>query len=472
MVNFLAVIVGLMILVGLLLIRKPKSEKTLAAWRWMVCAWGLLMLVHLFSPIQYQAFSLSISTILYCALWVGVFVVGDELGYRSSGSLSLPSRQTMVFTSTAYTYRLTKNLTVLSLIGLAILGISVGAGSIFSGGLDLATLREAQLTGANEGIVKTIATFLTTVGLVAFTLDLGHALLTNSGFRKFSLMGFGAYLCIYILVGGRSGWILGGGSILVIFVASRQFLRRRYTHNKQLVALLLLVALAGSSYIALVVTTRTQGWYGNMDDKIVYQSILGQSYLDENFRESLRPFGPAGDVIIEVFYYLSPQLYGLEYSLHNYQGNWGWSLIQFPYVARRIEQALGVNWIQDINDADEAPFRQLNLAPNFFRTAAHSTFLDFGPILGFLFVLVCGFLAGRTRSNAIHNPTPITIALQALICPGAAWTIIFSPFIELGWAFPIMWLLILKITMTYPQPRARRYRFPLLATRKPLPINS
>lgn len=271
MVNFLAVIVGLMILVGLLLIRKPKSEKTLAAWRWMVCAWGLLMLVHLFSPIQYQAFSLSISTILYCALWVGVFVVGDELGYRSSGSLSLPSRQTMVFTSTAYTYRLTKNLTVLSLIGLAILGISVGAGSIFSGGLDLATLREAQLTGANEGIVKTIATFLTTVGLVAFTLDLGHALLTNSGFRKFSLMGFGAYLCIYILVGGRSGWILGGGSILVIFVASRQFLRRRYTHNKQLVALLLLVALAGSSYIALVVTTRTQGWYGNMDDKIVYQ---------------------------------------------------------------------------------------------------------------------------------------------------------------------------------------------------------
>ena len=205
--------------------------------------------------------------------------------------------------------------------------------------------------------------------------------------------------------------------------------------------------------------------------EIVYQNILNQSFLGEDFRESLRPSGPVGDVIIEGFYYLSPQLYGLEYSLQHYQGNWGWGVVQFPYFARRIEQVLDVNWIQDITNADQAPFEELGLAPNFFRTAVHSTFIDFGPVLGLLFVLGCGFLAGRTRSSAIHNPTPVSIALQALICAGAAWTIIFSPFIELGWAFPLMWFLVLKIIMKHPQP-VRDTDPTLQATRLPLRINS
>lgn len=454
MLNFLAVVVGLMILAWWLLIRKPKPEKTLAAWRWMVCAWGLLLLVHLFSPVQYLLYQLSISTVLYCALWVGVFVSGDELGYRFSRSRLPSGSQTTAFASTAstaYTYRAPRNLTVLSLIGLVILGISVGVDSVFLNGLDIAALRSAQLIGANEGIVKTVATFLASVGLVAFTVDLGFALLTNSNFHRFSFLGFGAYLGIYILLGGRSGWILGGGCFLVIVVASRQFLRQHYKQAKRLIALLLLVVLVGASYVAFVVTARTQGWYGSMDDKITYQNILNQSFLDEDFRESLRPFGPVGDAIIEVFYYLSPQLYGLEYSLQYYQGNWGWGVIQFPYFARRIEQILDVYWTQDVTDADQAPFEQLGLASNFFRTAVHSTFLDFGPVLSLLFVLGCGFLAGRTRSSAIHNPTPVSIALQALICSGAAWTIIFSPFMELGWAFPLIWFLVLKIIMKRPQ---------------------
>jgi hypothetical protein len=472
MVNFLAVVVGLMILVGLLLIRKPRPEKTLAAWRWMVCAWGLLLLVHLFSPIHYLAYQLSISTVLYCALWVGVFVFGDELGYRSSRSRSFSGSQTTAFAQNAYTYRVPRNLTVLSLVGLVILGISVGVGSVFSKGLDVAALRGAQLVGTNEGIVKTVATFLTSVGLVAFTVDLVYSVLTNSYLHRFSLMGFGAYLCIYILVGGRSGWILGGGSFLVILVASRRFLRQRYKHAKRLIVLLLLVLLVGSSYVALVATTRTQGWTGSMDNKITYLNILNQSFLDEDFRESLRSFGPVGYVIIEVFYYLSPQLYGLGYSLQYYQGNWGWGVIQFPYVARRIEQFLDVYWIQDITTADQALFEQLGLAPNFFRTAVHSTFVDFGPILSLLFVLGCGFLAGRTRSSAIHNPTPVTIALQALICSGAAWTIIYSPFIEPGWAFPLMWFLVLKVIMKHPQPVDQVSDPTLQATRLPLRIDS
>ena len=149
-------------------------------------------------------------------------------------------------------------------------------------------------------------------------------------------------------VGGRSGWILGGGSFLIVYVASRQLLRQRYKQARRLTVLLLLVGLVGASYVALVVTTRTQGWAGSIDDKIVYQNILNQSFLGEDFRESLRPSGPVGDVIIEGFYYLSPQLYGLEYSLQHYQGNWGWGVVQFPYFARRIEQVLDVNWIQDI----------------------------------------------------------------------------------------------------------------------------
>lgn len=452
MMNLLAVVIGFIVLVWLLLVRRPRIGKTLAAWRWMVLAWGLLILVHLFSPIEYLSYQLSTSTVLYCALWVGLFVVGDELGYRFSRNRGFPGIDASAVWVTAYNRRMTQILTVLSLVGLVLLGMTTGIISVITSGSGLAQLRVGQIEGTNEGIVKTVATLLASVGLVAFLVDLSASILSNNRFHWFSTAGFIAYLCIYIFSAGRSGWILGGGCLLIVIVASRQLLKKRYKYFRRLAAILIVAGILGSSYFIAVVTTRTHGWTGDMDNKIKVFSSMGHSVLDDDFRESLRPIGAAGDTVIEIFYYLSPQLYGLEHGQLYYRGDLGSGMIQFPYITRRFEQLFDVYLLDRINDADRWSFEQFGLAPNFFRTAVHSTFIDFGLILSLPFVLGCGFWAGRNRATAIHLRAPLAIALQALICSGAAWTIIFSPFIETGWAFPLMWFLVLKIIMRHPQP--------------------
>lgn len=457
MTNFVAVVIGFIIIVWLLLVRRPSIVKTLAAWRWMVLAWGLLILVHLFSPIEYLSFHLSISTVLYCALWIGLFVLGDILGCRSSRNQSFPGIDAKPPFATAYNRRMIRNLTVLSLVGLVLLGIATKIGSVLAGASGLTQLRIFQTEGVNEGIIKTVATFLSSVGLLAFSVDLSAAILANRKFHWFSTAGFAAYLCIYVFSGGRSGLILGGGCLLIVVVASQQFLKKRYRYFKRLVALLMLTGILGFGYFIAVVTTRTLGWAGSMDNKVMLFSSLSQSVLDEGFRESLRPIGPAGDAVIEVFYYLSPQLYGLEHSLRYYRGDLGWGMTQFPYITRRFEQLFDVRLLEGIFAADERAFEQSGLNPHFFRTAVDSTFLDFGIILGLPFVLGCGFLAGRNRATAIRLRAPLVIALQAFICSGAAWTIIFSPFIETGWAFPLIWFLLLRATMKRSQPLIQRH---------------
>jgi hypothetical protein len=35
------------------------------------------------------------------------------------------------------------------------------------------------------------------------------------------------------------------------------------------------------------------------------------------------------------------------------------------------------------------------------------------------------------------------VARQALVCAGAAFTVVFSPFIEVGWSYPLIWFLLL-----------------------------
>jgi len=441
--NFLGVFLGTGALAWILLIRRPSARKTLGASRWMLLAWGGLGLVHWLSPIEYLAYRLSTGTVLYCLLWIGFFVLGDRLGF----TLRLKRRSIPMLKPPVIIRRSrwpTRAITMVAVAGMVYLG-SASIGAVTLGGESgLANLRIAQTAGMNEGLIKTVAIVLACGGLVAFAVDLSSSILSNHRIRWWSRLGLLAYLSTYLLAAGRSGLVMGGISLLVVAAASLQFLRKRYRRLKSMLLLAALAFLLGAGYITLVVTSR---WIGTMDNKIVYMNALGQSRLDEGFRESLRPFGPVGDLVVEIFYYLSPQLYGLEHTLTYYRGGFGWGAVQFPYFTRRIEQVFNVNLLQRIVDADRMAFIRRGLAPNFFRTAVQTTFIDFGPVLALPFVGLCSFLAGRSRARAVRTQSPYAIALQGLVCAGAVWTIIFSPFVETGWAFPMLWLLVLGVLL-------------------------
>lgn len=442
--NFLGVFLGTGALAWILFVRRPSAHKTLSASRWMLLAWGGLGLVHWLSPIEYLAYRLSTGTVLYCLLWIGFFVLGDRLGFK----LRLKRRCIPMLrptTTTRRRRRFTCVLTMVAVAGMIYLG-SMAWRTVISGGVSwFAGIRQAQLEAVGAGLVKTVAIILACGGLVAFAVDLSSSILSNRKVRWLSGLGLLAYLSVYLTTGGRLGLILGGVSLLAVMMASLQFLRTRYQWLKPMLFLIALGILLGGIYSASVAIGRTLGWSGTIDNKIAFLNLTYQSRLDEEFRESLRPFGVAGDLTIELFYYLSPQLYGLEHGLTYYRGNLGWGAVQFPYITRRIEQVFNVNLLQRIVDEDRIAFIQRGLAPNFFRTAVQTTSLDFGPVLALPFVGLCGFLAGRSHTRGMRTRSPYALALQGLVCAGATFTIIYSPFVEPGWAFPVLWLLVLRV---------------------------
>jgi len=441
--NLLIVIAGTFLSAWLLFLRGPSAGKTLNASRWMLFAWSMLVLVHISSPIRYLSLKLSLSTWMYCGLWIGTFIVADNVRFSIfPNKLSTGPRERREMPSRAI-----GTICVMAVAGMIVLAYQ--SRSVASGdeGL-LAAFRDAQLAqleGGEGDLLKTIATVLACGGLVVALTDTSRAMLRGSRIPLRALIGFASYLSVTVFTAGRPGIVLGALSVFTAIVSSG-FLGGSGKRNlKRVVVTGIVLFAVGGAYIAAVVSTRTTGWTGGMENKIDLMNEMGNSELSSRFRESLRPAGVLGDTVIESFYYLSPQLYGLQRSLNHYRGPMGWGAIEFAYIDRRIEAISNVRRFENVIDADAQSFEDVEVSPHFFQTAVQTTNLDFGRVLGLCFVFLCGVLSRRSRTRALDTHSPFAIGRQALICSGAAWSIIFSPFAEQSWSFPLLWFITIPI---------------------------
>lgn len=442
MLNFLLVLFGGAIMTWLLFARRPSAEKLLSTSRWMLFTWGLLILVHVASPIHYLTFNLTLSTWLYCGLWLGTFLLADNVRFSlfSFGASSRP-RNYEEPSSRALTI-----ICLLAFVGMVILAYQ-GRSVTSADEALLAALREAQLEGSDGGFLKTIATVLACGGLVVALTDFSSAILRKTRVTLRALIGLVSYISVTFFSGGRPGIVLGALSAFTAVVASNYLSSTGRRNLKPMIITSVLLTAIGGGYIAAVVSTRTTGWVGGMDNKIDLMNQMEDSDLEPGFRESLRPAGVLGDTIVESFYYLSPQLYGLEFSIDHYRGPLGWGAIEFPYIARRLESDSGSGIFEVISEADSRTFEEAGLSPHFFQTAVRTTSLDFGQVLGLCFVFLCGVLSRRSRSRALETRSPFAIGCQALLCSGAAWSIIISPFAEQSWSFPLLWFVGIQVML-------------------------
>lgn len=442
MLNFLSVLFGGATVTWLLFVRRPSAEKILSTSRWMLFTWGLLILVHIASPIHYLTFRLSLSTWLYCGLWLGTFLLADNVRF-SLFSERVSNEQRGYEEPSSRTIWIICALAFVGMVVLAYQGRTVTSADEAL----LAALRDAQLEGTDGGFLKTLATVLACSGLVVALTDTSGAILRKSRIPLRALIGLLSYLSVTFFTAGRPGIVLGALSVFTVVVASNYLAGAGKRNLKPMIITAVLLAVIGGGYIAAVVSTRTTGWVGGMDNKIELMNTMEDSELKPGFRESLRPAGVLGDTIVESFYYLSPQLYGLDFSMNHYLGPLGWGAIEFPYIARRLESVSGSQIFDAIVDADARSFEDAGVSPHFFQTAVRTTSLDFGNVLGLSFVFLCGVLSRRTRLRALQTRSPFAIGCQALLCSGAAWSIILSPFAEQSWSFPLLWFVGIQLVL-------------------------
>jgi hypothetical protein len=448
--NLLAVLSGSIILAWLLFLRRPGAEKVLSASRWMLLAWGFLTLVHFASPIHYQTLRLSLSTWLYCGLWVGCFVLADNVRF-TFGAKSMPMRSSAQCAKCPE--RMMQVLVLVAVVG-AVLLIHIRMQTVASSDLAslLSDLRDTQIGGSDSGLAKTVATVLACLGLVVALIDTSNAVRTQCRPPLRAGIALLAYFAVTVSTGGRPGIVLGTVSLFVTVIASVYLAELGFAKFRALLVIGAVVVVTAFGYMMVVVSTRTNGWTGGMDNKVTVMNMMWASELEPGFRESLQRVGVVGDTVVESFYYISPQLYGLDHALHNYLGPFGMGGAQFPVIARRVESLFGIEILDPLNESDTRIFDRVGVSPHFFRTAVHTTFVDFGALLSVPFVFVCGVLTRRARLRALQSRAPFYVAFQALICCGVAWTIIYSPFAEQSWSFPLMWFVFIEVLIegVYP----------------------
>jgi hypothetical protein len=439
--NFVAVLAGTGLCAWLLFLRHPGAAKILSASRWMLLAWGFLILVHYFSPITYLNLGLSWFTWLYCALWLGSFILGESVDFTIGAK---PQAVRAPKLSMHCSARGMQVLTLFAFLGAIILAY-VRTQTVTASDFNslIIELRATQVAQADSGLFKTVGTVLACGGLLVVLVEVCSAVRNQTRITLRAGFALLAYLSVTVVTGGRPGAVLGTLSLFVAATAAVYLSGVGFAKFRLVLLVGAFVVVTSLGYIMFVVSARTSEYTGGMDNKISGMNLLWAADLKPEFREGLRPFGVLGDTVIESFYYMSIQLYGLDYTLEHYRGPFGFGFTEFPYVARRVESLFGVAILDPSLDANDRMFEERGIWPHIFLTGVYSTFFDFGLVLSIPFVFVCGRLARRTRMRALQSGTPFSISLQALVCSGAAWTIIGSPFGEQSWAFPCLWFLLL-----------------------------
>lgn len=437
--NLLGVLCGTAALAWLLFVRRSSACKILSASRWMVFSWGILLLVHCFSPITFYSLSVSWRVWIYSAAWVGTFAFADNVKFTFgiTADSEIVPQKTVGYSTTSV-----RVCTLLAVLG-GILLVYVNRDTLIASNANsvVAELRNSQLGGDDSSLLKTVATLLACGGLPVALLELCHAIRNQANISVRAGLGLLSYLVVTMSIGGRPGFVLATLSVFIAALSSVLLTGSGFAKFRKILVAGCLLAVISIGYIMFVVSTRTIGFTGGMDNKIELVNGLIATDLDPTFRESLRPLGSIGDTVIESFYYFGTQFEGLDYSLRHFGGPFGSGFTELPYLTRRVESTLGVAIIDPVFEAHNHMYEEINIFPHFFETAAESTYLDFGAVLSLPVVFLCGTLCRKARIRALHSGEATDIALQAILCSGAAWTIIISPFEEESWAFPLIWFL-------------------------------
>jgi hypothetical protein len=459
---------GTALLAFVLFVRAPQPDAIQSSWRWMIFAWGIFTLFALTSPVTYDRMAASPWTIVYLGLWVLAFVLGDRWAYRRGEEIHpvVPGAPVPASASPraedgamegATAHRRGELLLFRILIALSIAGaggfiyVMLSAVDRDAGAL-LAELRQLLVDGEIASPGATALQLLASAGLPVALILIADAIRQGRPVPLLAWFGILASESIYMTTAGRQGLAFASFASIVTVVASFAQRTTPYLHRRSLFGPLVAVLLVFAGYFVYNVATRGTV-DGDMDAKLEMIERVYGAYVDPEFRESVRPLGSLGDTACELYLYLGTQLPGLTALLREYRPGPDLGLGLVPFFTRRLESLTGLALLEPIYEGQKEVFINMGMPGNFYLTAAGSTFESFGGVGALLVVWAVGALCGWHRRRVQASPIGRVLAIQALLCAGAMFTIIYWPTIEAGFSFPLLWLLVLPLLLRWlPAP--------------------
>lgn len=416
-----------------LFVYKAAAWKTFSPVRWLSLGWLVLVAVTIATPIHFYTYEITAATIVYCCIWLISFLLGHTLGRFRTKNAKVVIEKAKQEMSTG---------------GLASVGLFGALALVYTNRkflkdtvtdpVAVAIRRYEYSSGAN--IWNTMFIFCALAGIIVACVEMIAAVKENRRFTISGYLGIFEYLTVYIIGAGRQGFVFIGISLAVCFVGTFQLVRYRYSYWRQLLFPFAVIGGLAIAYNSFIIAFRHNGSTGDVLAKIDTENRNYDSSVSEPFKDFIISNPNVGGLIAEGFYYFSPQLYGLDYTLRTYHGRIALGADEFPYVFRRIDYISKTDRVDVPNNKLDEIYEDNGLFHHFFRTAVEDVYIDFGRTGGIVFVLVCGFVAGRLYKRAMSGFDPVMVCLIGIICSGCFFTIIFSPFSEEGFAFPLIWI--------------------------------
>jgi len=433
------------IIFWLLFLKSPTTTKTISAWRWLLFGWGGLISVTVLTPIVFDRMFIDVTTIFYCMLWIAIFCISDEIFFRYKKNnviITKPNDIHEYFVITClYIATCTGFAYLLMVKGFDILQMAI------NDPYALGTVRDNLVFG-ERATFEPIAVFLATAGLPAAGLHAIKCIEKNKKLKPIILFPLVSYLLIYVFNAGRQGFLISGLTFMILIFCAMQIHNFHYKYKHHIRYLGVCATITFLIYYTIIVNFRTVGDVGHFDWKIQHQNDIYKCDIDLDFLNSVYKYGNIGNIFVEFIYYFSPQLYGLSHIFPHDFREFGFGAVQFPYVARRLMPFIGHDIVTEIEDEIENVFYADGMFHHFFRTAVDNTIQDYGKIGGLLYMTLLGAMCGLVRYQTIYKKDMTSVFLISLCCCGAFFTIIYSPFAELGFGFPLIWILLTKIYLT------------------------
>lgn len=417
--------------IAYIIIKSKQSFDILRMSFWLYLSYAFLLITHLFSGISYNVGNISriLPYLFICLLLV---LLGEKIG------LKVKSENAKTFPIKLIT------LNLLSIIGSSILVFDLFRMNEITFGL--------RIEDHSASIIGVIGNVLASFGIIAWLASLYDNRMNGRKIPLLSYLSILSYVAGGILSAGRQSVIIITLATLILFIWSAK-------KNKEIKKIdlnvttkstgvpwgMLLLAFIFFCYFFFISAVRSQIF--KLEDKVVMLEKFFNAKISDSTLKQAYTIAPFSDIYLESLFYYSHELIRLDlyYQLYDYPPLLG--LEQLHYVERRIQGLVGKQNEKSWEEVERSVEMKGGFSIHTWGTFITDYIADFGRLGTLVACFITGFLSGIFYRKFKVGETQMSVIRQSLICAGIVFSIQFSPFIELIWAFPLVMSSFIKVKL-------------------------
>lgn len=290
-----------------------------------------------------------------------------------------------------------------------------------------------ESVNSKMGVIGIIFCFL---GIVIWLYNVHYAITNDMRIKTYAFLSLLFFLAPNAVIAGRQAFLLIIVSTLVVIKISLHE-KQQYKYSKEYFLLFIIFIFLILSFSTLIAMKRS-----GVDNKIALLQYCMNCEIPEKTQSQLIQTGPFQYFFLEVLSYYSHELPTFQ-TLYD---NWDYGLLlggsQFQFISRKLsidsKYSFDYMWLC-LDDLHE----YLGNYSHTWRTIAGNCIIDYGRIGGLFYMFICGLLSRFVYSKAINSFVVKDVLLLALVDAGAFFCLQYSPFCELSWFSPLIWILVI-----------------------------